>query len=92
MSKKALQIRTEFKGDSVAKEIAHTWFKYHSQKQEIINLWKEVRNYVFATDTTSTTNKTLPWKNSTTLPKLCQIRDSSIVKRSSFNNYIYLST
>ena len=76
MSKKALQIRTEFKGDSVAKEIAHTWFKYHSQKQEIINLWKEVRNYVFATDTTSTTNKTLPWKNSTTLPKLCQIRDN----------------
>lgn len=76
MSKKALHLRTEFKGDSVAKEIAHTWFNYHSQKLEVIKLWKEVRNYVFATDTSTTSNKTLPWKNSTTLPKLCQIRDN----------------
>jgi len=37
---------------------------------------REVRNYIFATDTTKTTNQTLPWKNSTTIPKLCQIRDN----------------
>jgi hypothetical protein len=36
----------------------------------------ELRNYLFATDTTKTTNKKLPWKNSTTLPKLTQIRDN----------------
>lgn len=31
---------------------------------------------MFATDTTKTTNSKLPWKNSTTIPKLCQIRDN----------------
>lgn len=36
----------------------------------------EIRNYVFATDTRTTTNATLPWKNTTTVPKLCQIRDN----------------
>ena len=36
----------------------------------------ELRDYIFATDTTKTGNKFLPWKNSTTLPKLCQIRDN----------------
>jgi hypothetical protein len=44
------------------------------------NVWKnnvsEVRTYVFATDTTQTTNAQLPWKNKTTLPKLCHIRDN----------------
>ena len=37
---------------------------------------KELRNYIFATDTTSTTNSSLPWKNKTTIPKICQIRDN----------------
>ena len=44
------------------------------------NPWKinkeEVRRYVFATDTTQTTNSQLPWKNKTTIPKLCHIRDN----------------
>jgi len=38
--------------------------------------WEEVRRYVYATDTTQTSNVTLPWKNKTTIPKLCQIRDN----------------
>lgn len=37
---------------------------------------KELRNYLFAIDTTTTTNKTNPWKNSTTVPKLTQLRDN----------------
>jgi hypothetical protein len=72
MSRKALQI----KRDQEAEFIAHTWFTYNSQRREKIELWKELRNYIFATDTRSTTNNKLPWKNSTTLPKLCQIRDN----------------
>jgi len=59
-----------------AQYIANTWDNYNSQRQSKIALWKELRNYVFATDTSTTTNSTLPWKNSTTLPKLCQIRDN----------------
>lgn len=76
MAKKALEICSTFGQDNLAKYIAHTWHIYNIQRQEKINQWKELRNYVFATDTTTTTNKSLPWKNSTTLPKLCQIRDN----------------
>jgi hypothetical protein len=76
MSKKLLEVAKQFGRDVEAEYIAHTWFKYNSQRQPKIEAWKELRNYIFATDTTTTTNKTLPWKNSTTLPKLCQIRDN----------------
>src|SRR5690606_40088941 len=36
----------------------------------------ELRNYIFATDTQTTTAGSLPWKNSVHIPKLCQIRDN----------------
>lgn len=51
------------------------------QEWEIFrNSWlaekREIRNYIFAVDTGDTTNASLPWKNSTHVPKLCQIRDN----------------
>jgi hypothetical protein len=73
---KALDISTGFGRDSIAKYISMTWFDYRSQMDEQIKNWKELRNYIFATSTRTTTNKKLPWKNSTTLPKLCQLRDN----------------
>lgn len=76
MAKKPLEICAMFGQDNIAKNIAFTWHTYNSQRFPKIEAWKELRNYVFATDTTTTTNKSLPWKNSTTLPKLCQIRDN----------------
>lgn len=77
MSKKPLEIDAKMFGqDNMAKYIANVWHTYNSQRREKINQWKELRNYVFATDTSTTSNKSLPWKNSTTLPKLCQIRDN----------------
>lgn len=38
--------------------------------------WEEIIRYVYATDTSSTTNASNPWKNKTTVPKLCQILDN----------------
>lgn len=76
MSQKPLELGTAFHQDAQAKYIANTWFTFNSQRHEKINDWKELRNYVFATDTRTTSNRNLPWKNSTTLPKLCQIRDN----------------
>lgn len=73
MSNKPLEF---FQRDDEAKFIASQWFTLNSNKREQIEKWKELRNYIFATDTRTTTNKKLPWKNSTTLPKLCQIRDN----------------
>lgn len=77
MANKALELSfASFGRDNEAEYISQTWCNYHSQRFPKIELWKELRNYIFATDTTTTTNRSLPWKNSTTLPKLCQIRDN----------------
>ena len=63
-------------GDDTAAWVSNMWITYNNQRRDKITDWKEIRNYVFATDTRSTSNSALPWKNSTTLPKLCQIRDN----------------
>lgn len=62
--------------DDASAWVSNLWDKFNMQRREWIEEKKELRDYVFATDTTTTTNSTLPWKNSTTLPKLCQIRDN----------------
>lgn len=73
---KPLVLSEYFGRDSEADWIAHMWVTYNAQKHEYHTRMKELRNYIFATDTTTTSNSSLPWKNSTTLPKLCQIRDN----------------
>jgi hypothetical protein len=62
--------------DRLGVEIANKFQSWQTLRQKKITEWDEVRRYVFATDTTSTTNSKLPWKNKTTVPKLCQIRDN----------------
>lgn len=62
--------------DSIATEIADKWRLWNQQRVGKLEEWKELRNYLFATDTRSTSNSSLPWKNSTTVPKLTQIRDN----------------
>lgn len=76
MANKPLEIGKLFHRDKPAEFIATTWFNLNSQRQTKIEEWKELRNYIFATDTSTTSNSVLPWKNSTTIPKLCQIRDN----------------
>lgn len=63
------------------KDQVAVWMSKKYAEWEIYrNSWmvqkSELRNYLFATDTTTTSNKKLPWKNSTTVPKLTQIRDN----------------
>src|SRR3972149_531639 len=76
MSNKVVEINAELRPDSDAAWIAQMWDKYNMQRRGKIDEWNELRDYIFATDTTTTSNSTLPWKNTTTLPKLCQIRDN----------------
>lgn len=74
--KKVAELHDLFQRDNPAVWVSSMWDNFHSQRQGKIAEWQELRNYIFATDTSTTTNSTLPWKNSTTLPKLCQIRDN----------------
>lgn len=60
----------------LAKSVSGMWSNFNSSRKGWIEEKKELRNYIFATDTSTTSNSSLPWKNTTTLPKLCQIRDN----------------
>lgn len=62
--------------DKLGVDIARTWHSWNTLRAPQMKEWEEIRRYVFATDTTTTTNSKLPWKNKTTMPKLCQIRDN----------------
>jgi hypothetical protein len=62
--------------DNLGCRIAQFWHTWDMSRQTRISEWKEIRNYVYATDTSRTTNSSLPWKNTTHIPKLCQIRDN----------------
>lgn len=76
MSDKVSEIANLFMPDDTAAWVSYQWDKYNQQRHAKIQEWIELRNFIFATDTTTTSNNKLPWKNSTTLPKLCQIRDN----------------
>ena len=62
--------------DGLAASIVHLYNDWDSQRDVWVQEQQEKRNYLFATDTSTTTNSNLPWKNSTTVPKLAQIRDN----------------
>ena len=62
--------------DDVAKEIGGLWDLWNNLRDGWVQELLEVRNFVFATDTTTTSVDELGWKNKTTIPKLCQIRDN----------------
>lgn len=63
-------------GDKLASEIASKFHSWENYRTKWTDEKKELRNYIFQTDTSKTTNSKLPWKNSTTTPKICQIRDN----------------
>lgn len=60
----------------MACNISETWDRWKRSRDSFESEQRELRNYIFATDTTKTTNSQLPWKNKTTMPKICQIRDN----------------
>ena len=76
MAGRALNLKDLIVEDQLGCRIARYWQEWNTARQDKLTLWDELRRYVYATDTTQTTNSKLPWKNKTTIPKLCQIRDN----------------
>lgn len=62
--------------DSEATAIAAKQMEWEMFRNSWMNQHAELRNYLYATDTTTTSNSMLPWKNKTTIPKLTQISDN----------------
>jgi hypothetical protein len=77
MSGRTLNLEEVISGvDPMAKGIAEKYISWEAHRRPWLDEKRELRNYVFQTDTRKTSNAQLPWKNSTTTPKLCQIRDN----------------
>lgn len=72
----ANNIDSEFESDSLASTIVDLWVKWDGSRASWLDEKRELREYLFSTSTRTTTNKQLPWKNSTVTPKLTQIRDN----------------
>lgn len=75
-STRTLDINDWLRPDNTASEIARRFQEWEMYRNGWASQKQEVQNYIFATDTSQTTNAQLPWKNSTHMPKLCQIRDN----------------
>lgn len=76
MAKKTLDLDLIIQPESLATQISDKYRTWKIGREGKENMTQEVLKYVFAVDTTTTTNSQLPWKNKTTRPKLCQIRDN----------------
>jgi len=63
--------------EGLADAICNRWYNWNNQRAGWVAEKEELRNFVFATDTSHTvSDEGVPWKNKTTLPKICQIRDN----------------
>lgn len=76
MTGRVLSVEDVVSPDRRATKVAEFWITSNNKRQIALNDWKEIRQYVYATDTSHTSNSSLPWKNKTTIPKLCQILDN----------------
>ena len=76
MTGKVVEIDNILHHDRKATRITDLWVTWDMMRRLKKTNWEEVNNYVYATDTSMTTNSSLPWKNKTTVPKLCQIMDN----------------
>lgn len=62
--------------DQLGTAISQVYHTMYVSSEPVRARWRELYRYIYATDTTTTTNASAPWKNSTTTPKLTQIRDN----------------
>ena len=76
MTGKVLSLENILSPDLLATRLTEKYIEWWT----LSNSWRvdkeEIRRYVYATDTQYTSNNANPWKNKTTIPKLCQIRDN----------------
>lgn len=62
----------------LAKTVSGLFQKWDDARAEKKASWQELRDFLYATDTTKTSNAKLPWSNKTTLPKLTQIMENLV--------------
>lgn len=73
---RAVDFKEYADADLLACQVADKYIEWDQWRNGAMALTKEVREYIFATSTKTTSVSSLPWKNSVHIPKLCQIRDN----------------
>lgn len=77
MAGKTLDIRDVVIDDRLGEEIANFWISWNQKRQTKINAWRELREYIYATDTSHTSaDDENFWNNKTTIPALTRVRDN----------------
>ena len=76
MAGSTLDFTTVVSPDLLACEIGNRYREWDMLRRPWIEGRKELRNYLYATSTLTTSNAILPWSNTTTIPKLTQIADN----------------
>ncbi len=76
MAGKVLDVDSLLYPDALGVQIANFYQQWATLCEPQRQRWLEIRNYLYATSTQTTTNNDTPWKNKTTLPKLTHIRDN----------------
>ena len=71
-----LEINNLLTRQQLVTDVVSKWDSWNTQRRGWLNEKQELRKFLFATDTSTTSVGALDWKNRTTLPKLCQIRDN----------------
>jgi hypothetical protein len=72
VSRRVQEINGILKPDDKACWVVDKYVTFRGDQIQWLDQTKELRNYIFQTSTQDTTNKQLPWKNSTSVPKLTQ--------------------
>src|SRR3990172_1845382 len=76
MTSRVLELKDVLSPDQLGTRITEKWIEWDTMRARKKQDWEEIRRYVYQTDTSHTSNSQLPWRNKTTTPKLCQIRDN----------------
>ena len=76
MAKKVMDVEDLIQPDALAHVISNKDTLWRGLRSNRVGEIKELRNYLYATDTSTTSNSALPWANKTTVPKLTQIKDN----------------
>jgi hypothetical protein len=75
-SKAVQEINGILKPEDMASFVVSKYVSWRGDCIKWLDQSKELRNYLFQTSTEDTSNKKLPWKNNTSVPKLAQLRDN----------------
>ena len=54
MTRKVAELKTLLMQDDASKWVSYLWDKFNQQRRDKIEEWLELRNYIFATDTSTT--------------------------------------